>query len=317
MTAGARLRDVNLNLLVALDALLRTRNVTRAGEEVSLTQSAMSGELRRLRQMFGDELLVRVGRNSELTPLALELIEPVADILARIERTVEHRVSFDPAEETRHFSVAMSDYAMLQLLQPLLRRTGQEAPGISIEVSPFKDQIPNMLRQGGIDLVVGPPIDLDGLHCQRLFNDRFVCIVSADHPDVGPQLTLEAYEDLPHLTWEGVGRHLAPDETLGSEMATTLAGLLDRTPADGKSRADATMESFVLAPFLVAGTQLVAVVPARLARQFAGATGLRILELPVHLPELEETMYWSDLADSDPAHAWLRETIAEVSQAIA
>src|SRR3954447_14789806 len=99
---GGNLRRFDLNLLVALDALLRTRNVTRAGEQLSLTQSAMSGELRRLRQMFDDELLVRVGREYELTPLPPELLAPIADILSRTERTVDPRTSFAPSKESRH-----------------------------------------------------------------------------------------------------------------------------------------------------------------------------------------------------------------------
>src|SRR5579883_656646 len=168
---GENLRKYDLNLLVALDALLRYRSVTRAGERIGLTQSAMSGELRRLRRMFGDPLLVRVGREYQLTALASELIEPVQDVIARIERTIGHRTSFNPAAESRRFSVAMSDYAMLLLLQPLLRRVGLEAPGITVEVHPFEEQIPRLLGQRTADLVIGPAFDLAGTHAERLFSD--------------------------------------------------------------------------------------------------------------------------------------------------
>src|SRR5437868_3077316 len=115
------LRQVNLNLLVALHALMTQRNVTRAAEAVGLTQSAMSGELRRLRALFGDDLLVRVGRDYHLTPLAEDLVQPVADIMAAVEHTLAHRLTFDPATDERSFSIGMSDYAMVVLLQPVLQ----------------------------------------------------------------------------------------------------------------------------------------------------------------------------------------------------
>src|SRR5437764_11662127 len=127
------LRRFDLNLLVALDALLRYRNVTRAGEHIGLTQSAMSAEFRRLRQMFDDELLVRVGREYHLTALACDLVGPVGDVVAKIEDTIVHRPTFDPRTEARRFSIVMSDYAMLQLVHPLLRRAEVEAPGVTVE----------------------------------------------------------------------------------------------------------------------------------------------------------------------------------------
>src|SRR5579859_5304064 len=130
------LRQVNLNLLVALHALMTQRNVTRAAEAVGLTQSAMSGELRRLRALFGDQLLVRVGRDYQLTPLAEELVEPVSDIMSAVEHTLSRRLTFNPAADERSFSVAMSDYAMVVLLQPVLQRLVREAPRITLHVHP-------------------------------------------------------------------------------------------------------------------------------------------------------------------------------------
>jgi LysR family nod box-dependent transcriptional activator len=300
---GENLRKYDLNLLVALDALLRCRSVTRAGERIGLTQSAMSGELRRLRRMFGDPLLVRVGREYQLTALASELIEPVQDVIARIERTIGHRTTFNPAAESRRFSVAMSDYAMLLLLQPLLRRVCLEAPGIMVEVHPFEEQIPRLLGQRAVDLVIGPAFDLASAHAERLFSDRFVCVVSADHPEVGGDMTLQLFESLPHLTiaWQPLVRSIA-DEHLES------VGV--------RRRVEVTTESFVLAPFLVRGTRLVALVPERLANQLREAAGVIVLDPPVSIPELHETMYWTTVADTDPGHAWLRRTIADVARAI-
>jgi LysR family transcriptional regulator, nod-box dependent transcriptional activator len=298
--AGVNLRRFDLNLLVALDALLRHRNVTRAGEHIGLTQSAMSAELRRLRQMFDDELLVRVGREYQLTALARDLVEPVAGVVEKIEDTILHRPSFDPRTESRRFSIVMSDYAMLMLVHPLLRRAEVEAPGVTVEVHPFKDQIARMLEPGGFDLVVGPAYELEGTCSQRLFSDRFVCVVSADHPDVPDHMTLELFESLPHLTiaWQSAGRSIA-------DVYLESAGVFRRV--------EVTTESFALAPFLVSGTHLVALVPRLLATRLGDLAGIKVVDPPFPPPVLDETMYWSLRADSDPAHAWLRQTIAEVA----
>lgn len=298
--AGINLRRFDLNLLVALDALLRYRNVTRAGEHIGLTQSAMSTELRRLRHMFADDLLVRVGREYQLTALARDLVDPVADVVAKIEDTIVHRPTFNPRTESRRFSVVMSDYAMLLLLHPLLRRTEVEAPGVTVEVHPFKDQIQRMLHAGGDDLVVGPAYELEGTCSQGLFSDRFVCVVSADHPDVTDCMTVELFESLPHLT-------IAWQSTLRSIADVHLEG------AGVHRRVEVTTESFALAPFLVSGTCLVALVPSKLAVRLGDLTGTKTVEPPFPSPVLKETMYWSVRADSDPAHAWLRQTIAEVA----
>src|SRR5919202_1020063 len=132
------LRQINLNLLVALHALLVHRNVTRAADQVGLTQSAMSGELRRLRGLFGDELLVRIGREYHLTPLAEELAPPVAEIIAAVEQTFSRRLSFEPRTDQRSFSIAMTDYAMLVLMQPLLLRLAREAPRVALHIHPLQ-----------------------------------------------------------------------------------------------------------------------------------------------------------------------------------
>ncbi|MFF2514409.1 LysR family transcriptional regulator [Streptomyces sp. NPDC058086] len=321
MAPGANLRKFDLNLLVALDALLHTRSVTRAGEQLNLTQSAVSAELRRLRRMFGDELLVRVGRQYELTALAQDLIEPVSDVVARIKRTIEHRRTFDPAVEARRFSVVMSDYAMLLLLQPALCRAAKQAPGVGLETRQFNDQIQRLLGQSGIDLVIGPNLDLDGVHSQRLFSDRFVCIVSDDNPEVGDELTAEQFESLPHLSiaWQSwLGNPHMQRPGAGS-FTGNLVGLMGPRSAGDLSavyHSDVIADSFTLAPFLVRGTRLVAVVPERLAEHFREMAGIRIMEPPFKAPDLHETMYWTDLADTDPAHAWLRGMIMDVAAGI-
>jgi DNA-binding transcriptional LysR family regulator len=190
---------------------------------------------------------------------------------------------------------------------------------MSVSVSPFNHQVATMLSYGGVDLVIGPAFDLGGVHSQSLFNDRSVCIVAADHPDVGDELSQELYESLPHLTvaWWPPLPFPSGSQTSGSDWsATQLAALLDPRPADGSagnSDADVTTESFMMAPILVSESRLVALVPERLANAFKVLTPIRVLDPPAPVPKLEETMYWSAVADSDPAHEWLRKLIADVA----
>ena len=145
---GAELRRFDLNLLVALHALLYFRNVTRAAEHVGVSQPAMSRELRQLRFVFGDQLLVRVGREYRLTTLARELVEPLGQVIASIEHAVAQRPSFDPAAERRSFAIGMTDYGLLVLLHPLMQRLSTEAPHIRLHHEPLDADPAQMLNQG-------------------------------------------------------------------------------------------------------------------------------------------------------------------------
>jgi LysR family transcriptional regulator, nod-box dependent transcriptional activator len=297
------LRQVNLNLLVALHALMTQRNVTRAADQVGLTQSAMSGELRRLRALFGDELLVRVGRDYQLTPLAEELVEPVSDIIAAVEQTLSRRLTFDPAADERSFSIAMSDYAMIVLLQPILQRLGQDAPRITLHIHPLQpDSANTMLRPGGMDLVIAPLREVENASRSTLFSDRYVCAVRADHPQVRDHLTLELFEQLPRLEWG-----------MGSVLVSSTA---ERHYRRLGGRVQVTTESFALAPFLVRKTDLLVVLQERLIIAFGQAAGVKVLDPPVVLPDLTEAMYWSPVVETDPANRWLRGLIEEVAHAL-
>jgi DNA-binding transcriptional LysR family regulator len=303
---GINLRKYDLNLLVALHALLRERSVTRAGELLGLSQSAMSSELRRLRQMFGDELLVRVGRQNHLTALARELVEPVDQIVTAIGQTISRRPSFEPATETRTFTISMSDYAAWALLHPLIQRIQEEAPGITLHIHPLHgpDARAALLMHGDVDVVVAPSGHLDGFPSRVLFKEHWVCAVWAQNPEVGDRLTLEAFERLPRL---------APG--WGAQLRTSWAETYLRHAGVG-GRIQLTTESLVLAPSLLPGTRLLALVHERLVRQAACVSQLRIFEPPFPMPDLVEEMYWSPVTESDPAHAWLRDTLAGVARTL-
>jgi len=300
---GAELRRFDLNLLVGLHALLYFRNVTRAAEHVGLSQPAMSRELRQLRQLFGDELLVRVGREYRLTTLARELIDPLGQVIASIEGAVARRPSFDPSVETRSFTIGMTDYALLLLLHPLLQRLGAEAPHMTLHHHPTEADPVEMLNAGRVDLVLEPREYLaPGFPSQVLLEDRWICAVSEGHPEVGESLTSEVFERLPRLAF-GVGMS-GPTST--AELHYQRLGI--------GGRVTTTVNSFVLLPFLLAGTRSVALVQERLARRLEAAAKIRLLDPPVPIPPLVVTMFWSVVNDADPAHTWLRTTLADVAR---
>src|SRR5215207_3955739 len=298
------LRQFNLNLLVALHALLVHRNVTRAAADVGVTQSAMSGELRRLRRVFGDDLLVRSGREYELTALAQELAEPVREIIASIEQTLARRPCFDPAADARTFTLAMSDYAMLILLEPLLLRLGREAPHVTLHVHPLQPGgVNTLLRPGGVDLLILPHYpdgESNTTRSELLLVDRWVCAVGARHPDVGDHVTLEQYRQLPSITY-GVGAELTRST---AERHFRSLGVL--------APVEITTESFAIVPFLLTRTRFVAVLQERLARRLQTAAEIKLLESPIPAPDLNEAMYWTAAADADPGHRWLRQTMRDV-----
>jgi LysR family nod box-dependent transcriptional activator len=296
------LRRYDLNLLLSLHALLHTRNVTMAGDWLGVTQPAMSTELRRLRQMFADELLVRVGRDYQLTALASALVEPLTQVVADIERALKWRPHFDARNEVRQFSIGLSDHVLTVLLRPFANRLLEEAPGVTIHARGLSslgtDPVGATLR-GEVDLSIGDFRQAENSRSEVLYTDRWVCAVSADHPDVGERMTIEQFSLLPHLEWRlrtPVVRSHAEGlyESLGIRRQVLL-----------------TTESFALLPHLLRGTRLVALVHERVARQFPG---LKLLEPPLPIPDLAEAMHWSGALDRDPAHAWLREQLRSTAR---
>src|SRR5437016_3518266 len=209
MQAGGsmKLKNADLNLLVALDAMLSERNITRAAERLSLGQPATSAALRRLRHLFGDPLLVRRGRVMELTPLAQALVAPVREILEGIDGLLSIRPEFNPGCDDRSFSVMASDYVALVLLRPLLGRLDAVAPNVRVSVLPITMPFRTMLGRGETDLVLFP-IEVDpGMRAfphRTLFTDRYVCTVWGQHPQVGDEITLDMLSSLPYLSYAHV-----------------------------------------------------------------------------------------------------------------
>ena len=295
------LRQIDLNLLVALDLLLTERNATRASEKLYLSQSAMSGMLARLRQVFGDELLVRVGRNLELTAFATEMAIPLRQCLLQLEDLLNTSKPFDPAEEIREFRIAATDYAVLLMLGPLVKRLEREAPGISVRFVKLDGNAKERLAAAEIDFSIMPEAIETGLPSTGLFTDSWVCIAWAGHPSVGPTLTVDEFLAQPHMAFD-----------LGDNDHNSLAD--EHLKHNGVQRTIvASTESFTNAPFLLQGTSMLATVPRRLAERLQQAAGIKLIELPVAVPPLVEQLAWNPRFTASLAHMWMRTLIAEVA----
>jgi LysR family nod box-dependent transcriptional activator len=297
------LATVDLNLLVAFDALMDERSVTRAAGRLSLSQPGMSNALARLRKLFGDPLLVREGPALAPTPRADALRQPVRDALAIIRGALDQRAGFDPAADRATWTVSCSDYSLLMLIGPLVRRLAAAAPGVTIRVLPRAPDPVGLLRDGAADVVIEPAEIMPAaqLDRQRLFSDRWLCCVWAGNTAVRGELTLDAYLRLGHLVYS-MGRGQPP---------SIVDQHLERSRVP--RRIEFTVESFLLAPFLLEGTDLVTVVPERAVPHLRRTADIRVLEPPVPLPAITEMLWWHPRHTADPAHAWIRARVAEIA----
>jgi DNA-binding transcriptional LysR family regulator len=296
------LSAIDINLVVALDALLRERNVTRAARRVGLSQPAMSHALTRLRGLMGDPLLVRVGRQMQLTARAEAMAGQVAAIMHDLAGLFgEPPPPFDPATSSRAFRIAASEFVDLALLSRLNATLSDGAPRISVHLVPALDRAAEALRSEEIDLALGVfpegalPADV---RRATLFHDRFVGLARMSHPRARGRVAPEIFASLAHIAVPGRGA--------GDGVADDLLA-----KRGVKRRVAMTVPHVLLVPPVVAGTDLVATVAARIARAFSSQLPLREFELPVDLPPVEIAMLWSNRTHNEPGRAWLRELVSD------
>lgn len=295
---------LDLNLLVALDALLDERSITRAGERLHLSQSAMSGALARLRGYFSDELLVSVHRKMVPTPLAERLRPRVRAILLDIQATLETRVDFDPATAQRHFRIIASDYVLAVLGVPSVTRLSKLAPGITCEFLSQYSQPTEQLERGEADFLIMPRPYLSPDHPSRpLFEDDYVCVVWAENDLVGDHLTIDDYLALGHITTRfGDTRRMPSFE----EWFVSNGG--------HERRLEVVTYDFNSAIQLVIGTRRVVTAHRRLAERHARFLPIRMIPLPLTIPRLTEHLQWHQYQDRDPANQWMRDLLVSCAE---
>lgn len=283
----------DLNLLVTLDVLLAEGNVTRAAERLRLSPSAMSRALARLRQVTGDPLLVRAGRDLVPTPRALELRGQVGPLLQQAEGVLRPAAALDPKQLVRRFTLRSSEGFAETFGPRLIATLAEEAPGVRVDFvqKPDKDSTP--LRDGSVDLetgVVGADMGPE-VRAQALFRDRFVGVVRPGHPLAGGAVTSARYAAARHVVVSRRGRERG-------QIDDALAAL-------GLQRSVATVVGgFGTALALARATDLVASVPERHTE--ALRSGLHAFALPFETPSLSISLLWHPRLDADPAHRWLR-----------
>lgn len=298
------LTRIDLNLLVALDALLSERGVTRAAARIGIGQSAMSSSLARLRLLFGDELLTRAPEGMRPTPRALALAEPVRTLLRQVQSLVRRDAVFDPRTVTRTFTIGLPDSAEVLLGPRLLAYLRAEAPGISLLLRSIdRIRILQELDADRVDLGIGFFTEGQTHHKRRLlYRDNYLCMFNADLVGITPPISLEDYVRFPHIL---------------TSLKETAHGVVDDALAKrGLSRTLAvTTPRFLAVPFLVRSAPVITTMHARLATFFAGALGLSVSPAPVELEDVAISMLWHASYDDDPAHRWLRATILRLTEA--
>lgn len=298
------LASVDLNLLVAFEALMEERHVTRAGQRIGLAQPSMSSALTRLRALFGDELFVRSAAGMQPTAKALALTQPISDALAQIRGALGPTSAFDPATARRRLSIAATDYGDIVVVPPLVEALRREAPGINLVVRPIIDPAASVasLERGDVDILIGGhlPASQRITRC-TLFTESFVCIRDTKRARRKARLTRDEYARLPHVLFSSAG---------GDGLPGAIDTMLSRHGR--KRRIAITLAHVVAVPFAVAGTDLVATMAERIARRFATAAGVSVVPVPYDVEAFTIDLLHTRRAIADPALRWFIELVSRV-----
>lgn len=294
----------DLNLLRVLDALLRERNVSRAAERLSLSQPAVSNALNRLRDLLDDPLLTRVGRAMQPTPRALALEAPIRDALQRIEQSLSGDAPFDPARSRQRFRIAITDYVELILMPPLLRQLSALAPGVQIDIQHLSPTLPGgALAKGELDLVLGRFEHVpERFIKQRWLSETLQLVAHRDHPGLRGMLDLDSFLAQRHLWVHGGQTRGMVEQWLGERgLAREIVY---------------TTPNYLQAAHIVASSDLVVVLPTRLARYYSALLPLQVHELPFELGPFHLDVVSLELRQREKALQWLIEQIIALGRGV-
>jgi DNA-binding transcriptional LysR family regulator len=295
------LRNIDLNLLAPLQALLEERNVTRAAKRINLSQSAMSRALERLRELLGDDLLVRTEGKYQLTPRGSALFEELASLVPRLEQFWASE-AFSPATTQGRIRLAMTDYAATVLLPYLTAECERTAPGLTLEITPWCERSYEELSAATIDLVFSP-LAVPGLfRVETLFEEEFVCLIGEQHPFKQKTLSLKRYLSSRHLS---------------VETQPKQQNLIDRPLAESGLRRRITLHLPYLLPALrtLENTELILTTPSRLAKEAIGHYRIRQIKAPPEIPTFRYSIIWHPRLERDPLHFWFRNLVRTSAKA--
>lgn len=299
-----KLGALDLNLLVVFDAVMQERNVTRAGQRLGLSQPAMSHALSRLRHMLKDDLFIRSPKGMLPTPRAEQLAVPVRTALDGLQQSLEP-TQFDPSKAARRFRIAVDNYSAVVLVGILAARIGKIAPKVLLECQPSGTlKILDLLDRGELDLAIGPHSEPgERFSYQMLLQDEFVVVLRKNHSATSiPELAIEQFADLPYL------------EISSARQSTDF---IDEALAQRKlARRIALRAPFLSAVRILVSSDMVSVLPQRVAEELVRYRPLTIRVLPFSSPIIKTAMIWPRWLDNQPAHGWLRDTVARVSREV-
>ncbi|SDI36197.1 DNA-binding transcriptional regulator, LysR family [Paraburkholderia phenazinium] len=295
-----RFNKLDLNLLVALDALLTEESISRAAEKIHLSQSAMSNALARLREYFDDELLVQVGRKMEPTSRAEALKDAVRDILVRVDATVAAQPEYVPSQSNRLFRMLVSDYTMMTLMPHVLELAYRQAPDVRFDLRPQVSNPQRVLERGDADLLIIPKDFCSTEHpSEMLLEESFCCVLWEQSKLAHGDMTAERYIAAGHVVVHP-GDGIALEDSFMQRL-----GIIRRV--------EASTFSFLSPAQLVVGTHRIATMHVRLARQAARALPITIRDIPVAMPKMEQCVQWHKHRTSDQGIAWMRTLLKEAA----
>ncbi|MCP3460693.1 LysR family transcriptional regulator [Bradyrhizobium sp. CCGUVB23] len=301
-----RFKGLDLNLLVALDALMTERSLTAAARSIHLSQPAMSAAVARLRAYFRDDLFTMHGHELVPTPLAEALAAPTREALLHIRLSMTERDTFDPAKSDRRFRVILSDFMALVFFRTVIARVAREAPNITFELIPFDDQPDEPLRRGEVDFLIFPEMYMSNAHPKaKLFDETLVCVGCHTNKQLSRKLTFDRYMSMGHVAAQ-----------FGQTGKPSIEAWL-LLEHGHKRRVEVAVPSFSLIPPLLLGTERIATMHSRLARHFATTMRLRIVDLPIPLPAFTEAVQWPALHNNDQANIWMREIMLQEASRMA
>lgn len=292
------LKDIDLNLLVVFNYLLTEGSVSAAAEKMNLSQPAVSNALRRLRTLTGDELFIRTSKGMEPTPYAAQLAEPITYALSTLHDTLNQRASFDPLASRRKFVIAMTDLGEITLLPRLMDLLSRTAPGITIStVRNTHDSLSTEMEAGHVDLAIGLLPQLKtGFFQQRLFMQRYVCLMRSEHPYAGTAISSKQYFDSEHVQVVSAGTgHAKLDEIIDSSERKRTVKLL--------------VPHFVVVGHILSNTDLIATVPELYALHYAKPFNLTYVDHPIPLPRIGINLFWHAKFHKEPGNQWMRKII--------
>lgn len=292
-----KLHQMDLNLLLALDALVSLRSVTRAAERLFISQPAMSHALNRLRDTFDDPLLVRTPQGMQPTARALYLQQGVHQVLSQLENHFNQPEAFDPRTSRRRFTLSTTDYVECVLIPPLVKRLADEAPGVHIDIKILREALPEQeLANGEIDLVLGfdEYMQIPAYLCSETWlTEPLAGLARRENGSVGDVLSLEQCIALPHVFHSPLGNSGSPlDDYLASR------GL--------KRKISVNSQSYMSAAAIVSHTDHLFILPRRVAAMLAGYWPLKMVALPQEFPGYHLNCVWHPVQDRQPALCWLR-----------